>query len=147
VEYPASLQSIRESIDLILLYSSEAPTKLAAVRDTLSVHPLRTTLWPLHVVSFSFFSQNRESFLRFISSLLSITVKIHLATMMRAALQKSGGFASKSMVGKPTSSIGAVRTMAKEIKFGVEGRAAMLRGVDVLADAVQVRLKIRFRIR
>lgn len=26
----------------------------------------------------------------------------------------------------------------KEIKFGVEGRAAMLRGVDLLADAVQV---------
>lgn len=35
---------------------------------------------------------------------------------------------------------GAIRTMAgKEIKFGVEGRAAMLRGVDILADAVQVR--------
>jgi hypothetical protein len=31
------------------------------------------------------------------------------------------------------------RGFAKEIKFGVEGRAAMLRGVDVLADAVQVR--------
>jgi len=28
----------------------------------------------------------------------------------------------------------------KEIKFGVEGRAAMLRGVDILADAVQVTL-------
>ena len=26
----------------------------------------------------------------------------------------------------------------KEIRFGVEGRAAMLRGVDLLADAVQV---------
>mmetsp|Transcript_118027 Transcript_118027/g.330500 ORF Transcript_118027/g.330500 Transcript_118027/m.330500 type:complete len:574 (-) Transcript_118027:147-1868(-) len=36
---------------------------------------------------------------------------------------------------------GAIRTMAgKEIKFGVEGRAAMLRGVDILADAVQVTL-------
>lgn len=34
---------------------------------------------------------------------------------------------------------GAVRGFAKEIKFGVEGRAAMLRGVDTLADAVQVR--------
>lgn len=31
------------------------------------------------------------------------------------------------------------RGFAKEIKFGVEGRAAMLRGVDTLADAVQVR--------
>ena len=28
----------------------------------------------------------------------------------------------------------------KEIKFGVEGRAAMLKGVDTLADAVQVRI-------
>ena len=34
---------------------------------------------------------------------------------------------------------GAIRTMAKEIKFGVEGRAAMLKGVETLADAVQVR--------
>jgi hypothetical protein len=33
------------------------------------------------------------------------------------------------------------RGFAKEIKFGVEGRAAMLRGVDTLADAVQVRTK------
>lgn len=34
------------------------------------------------------------------------------------------------------------RTLAsgKEIKFGVEGRAAMLKGVDMLADAVQVTL-------
>jgi hypothetical protein len=29
--------------------------------------------------------------------------------------------------------------MSKEIKFGVEGRAAMLRGVDLLANTVQVR--------
>merc|ERR1711982_56848 len=28
----------------------------------------------------------------------------------------------------------------KDIKFGVEGRAAMLKGVDLLADAVQVTL-------
>jgi hypothetical protein len=28
----------------------------------------------------------------------------------------------------------------KEIKFGVDGRTAMLRGVDILADAVQVRI-------
>ncbi len=31
------------------------------------------------------------------------------------------------------------RGFAKEIKFGIEGRAAMLKGVDTLADAVQVR--------
>ena len=38
--------------------------------------------------------------------------------------------------------MGATRSMAsgKEIRFGVEGRAAMLKGVDLLADAVQVRL-------
>ena len=37
-----------------------------------------------------------------------------------------------------------VRTMAsgKEIRFGVEGRAAMLRGVDLLADAVQVSYEV-----
>jgi hypothetical protein len=35
----------------------------------------------------------------------------------------------------------SVRGFAKQIKFGVEGRAAMLRGVDTLADAVQVRTK------
>jgi hypothetical protein len=34
---------------------------------------------------------------------------------------------------------GALRHMSKEIKFGVEGRAAMMKGVDTLADAVQVR--------
>ena len=35
---------------------------------------------------------------------------------------------------------GQTRGMSKEIRFGVEGRAAMLRGVDMLADAVQVRM-------
>jgi len=36
--------------------------------------------------------------------------------------------------------IGATRFMSKEIKFGVDGRAAMLNGVNLLADAVQVTL-------
>lgn len=58
--------------------------------------------------------------------------------MMRSALQKSGAYASKAVT-KPRS-IGSVRGMAKEIKFGVDGRAAMLTGVDTLADAVQVTL-------
>ena len=35
-------------------------------------------------------------------------------------------------------SLGSTRGFAKEIKFGVEGRAAMLKGVETLADAVQV---------
>lgn len=39
--------------------------------------------------------------------------------------------------------VGATRGFAKEIKFGVEGRAAMLKGVETLADAVQVRLGSR----
>jgi hypothetical protein len=35
---------------------------------------------------------------------------------------------------------GALRPMSgKVIKFGVDGRAAMLKGVDTLADTVQVR--------
>ena len=33
-----------------------------------------------------------------------------------------------------------VRTFAKDVKFGVEARAAMLEGVERLADAVQVTL-------
>ena len=36
--------------------------------------------------------------------------------------------------------------MSKEIKFGVEGRAAMLKGVDTLADAVQVSLSFLEKI-
>lgn len=55
--------------------------------------------------------------------------------MMQAALRKSS---AKALA--PLTRIGAVRTMSKEIKFGVDGRAAMLRGVDLLADAVQVTL-------
>jgi len=37
-----------------------------------------------------------------------------------------------------SKTMGATRSMSKEIKFGVEGRAAMLKGVNMLADAVQV---------
>ena len=40
------------------------------------------------------------------------------------------------MLPRPTT-----RGFAKEIKFGTEGRAAMLEGVEILADAVQVRVK------
>jgi hypothetical protein len=56
-------------------------------------------------------------------------------TMIRSSLT-----ASKLAQRAVSRRTGAVRTMAgKEILFGVEGRAAMLRGVDMLADAVQVR--------
>ena len=44
-----------------------------------------------------------------------------------------------------SKAIGATRAMSgKEIKFGVEGRAAMLEGVNLLADAVQVSQYICF---
>jgi len=44
------------------------------------------------------------------------------------------------LAARPVSRIGSIRTMAKDIKFGVDGRGAMLKGVDLLADAVQVTL-------
>lgn len=57
--------------------------------------------------------------------------------MMQAAVRKSGASASRRVLG--SSTVGSTRAMSgKEIKFGVEGRAAMLKGVDTLADAVQV---------
>ena len=59
-----------------------------------------------------------------------------MSTLSQAALRNT------TSVTKNVSSklLGSTRTMAsgKEIRFGVEGRAAMLRGVDLLADGVQV---------
>jgi chaperonin GroEL len=53
------------------------------------------------------------------------------ASLKRVAFQQVGAFSSR----------GARRLMSgKEIKFGVDGRAAILKGVDLLADAVQVTL-------
>ena len=49
--------------------------------------------------------------------------------MLRVVIQRSALRATN----------GSIRQMSKEIKFGVEGRAAMLRGVDLLANTVQVR--------
>eukprot|EP00978_Attheya_sp_CCMP212_P019921 scaffold56562_cov53-Attheya_sp.AAC.4 len=57
--------------------------------------------------------------------------------MLQAALKRSAA-ATGSRMASPA--MGATRGMAKEIKFSVEGRAAMLKGVDLLADAVQVTL-------
>ena len=56
------------------------------------------------------------------------------STLSQAALRNTTTQAKNVLLG------GSTRTMAtgKEIRFGVEGRAAMLRGVDLLADAVQV---------
>ena len=56
-------------------------------------------------------------------------------TMIRSALRSS-----KTLSHLGSRQNGSIRLMSgKEIKFGVEGRAAMLKGVDTLADAVQVR--------
>ena len=56
-----------------------------------------------------------------------------LQASLRAASSASRAGASRAMQ--------QIRHMSgKEIKFGVEGRAAMLKGVDLLADAVQVTL-------
>mmetsp|Transcript_11400 Transcript_11400/g.16577 ORF Transcript_11400/g.16577 Transcript_11400/m.16577 type:complete len:588 (-) Transcript_11400:56-1819(-) len=62
--------------------------------------------------------------------------------MMQSALRRSAGSAlRRTPIVSGRYSIGATRLMSgKEIKFGVEGRAAMLKGVDLLADAVQVTL-------
>jgi hypothetical protein len=45
--------------------------------------------------------------------------------------------AFKSNVGRRIQQV-STRSFAKEIRFGVDGRAAMLKGVNTLADAVQV---------
>ena len=55
--------------------------------------------------------------------------------MLRTGLQ-----AGLRAVSRKSNNAGAHRFMSKEIKFGVEGRNAMLVGVNTLADAVQVRL-------
>ena len=58
--------------------------------------------------------------------------------MMRSALKTAGTTSLRNYRGNGQA-IGSVRFMGgKELKFGIEGRAAMLKGVDLLADAVQV---------
>ena len=58
-----------------------------------------------------------------------------MSSISQAALRNTTTQAKNAL-----QQLGSTRTMAtgKEIRFGVEGRAAMLRGVDLLADAVQV---------
>jgi hypothetical protein len=60
--------------------------------------------------------------------------------MLSASAKTSLAVSRSSLQSNASRSVGATRTFAKQIKFGVEGRAAMLRGVDMLADAVQVSL-------
>jgi hypothetical protein len=62
---------------------------------------------------------------------------------MLTSISKSGGAAAMRAAtaarrAASPHAFSATRGFAKEIKFGVDGRAAMLRGVDILADAVQV---------
>jgi hypothetical protein len=67
---------------------------------------------------------------------LPVCILIFLVTnypiMIRSAL-------SNSVTSVTRRQNGSIRQMSKVIKFGVEGRAAILKGVDTLADAVQVR--------
>ncbi len=66
--------------------------------------------------------------------------KINESTM--STLRRAAAFTSSNTTQHISAKLlGSTRTMAggKEIRFGVEGRAAMLRGVDLMADAVQVR--------
>ena len=59
---------------------------------------------------------------------------------MQSLLTRGSSLAARRLATRT----GATRGFAKEIKFGTEGRAAMLRGVEVLADAVQVRTESGF---
>ena len=63
-----------------------------------------------------------------------------MSTPLRRAAALTASTSTKNNISAKLL-LGATRTMAggKEIRFGVEGRAAMLRGVDLMADAVQVR--------
>jgi hypothetical protein len=60
--------------------------------------------------------------------------------MMLSASAKSSLAVSRSSLQNASRTVGGTRGFAKQVKFGVEGRSAMLRGVDMLADAVQVSL-------
>jgi hypothetical protein len=56
--------------------------------------------------------------------------------MLRSGLSKTAARAAARIDSNPN---GGLRFMsAKVIKFGVDGRTAMLKGVETLADAVQV---------
>ena len=94
---------------------------------------------PRHIVKFRGVRLHHSRLVRSLASLLGIVtifeVKPLLNTIMIRSTLKASTLASRRVA----RNNGAIRTMAKEIKFGVEGRAAMLKGVETLADAVQVR--------
>ena len=58
--------------------------------------------------------------------------------MLRSIAKKSQTLSSGLVTSKKPLFAQRSMASAKEIKFGVEGHAAMLRGVNILADAVQV---------
>ena len=58
--------------------------------------------------------------------------------MLVSAKSKTAAVAAARRMANSLQNGGASRFMSKEIKFGVDGRAAMLNGVNLLADAVQV---------
>lgn len=60
--------------------------------------------------------------------------------MLVSAKSRTAAVAAARRMANSLQNGGASRFMSKEIKFGVEGRAAMLNGVNLLADAVQVTL-------
>lgn len=60
--------------------------------------------------------------------------------MLVSTKSRTAAIAAARRMTNSLQSGGASRFMSKEIKFGVEGRAAMLNGVNLLADAVQVSL-------
>ena len=61
--------------------------------------------------------------------------------MLQASLRAASSGSSSASRAGASRAMQQIRHMSgKEIKFGVEGRAAMLKGVDLLADAVQVTL-------
>jgi hypothetical protein len=81
----------------------------------------------------------RHLFLAFLS--------LSLSKMLTSMLSKNGAAAMRAAAAArraPPHAFTASRGFAKDIKFGVDGRAAMLRGVDILADAVQVSLVYSF---
>ena len=81
-----------------------------------------------------FFFRSRNKIFLIITNRLGHSSKQQSVKMMRSALH-----AVRSASRMPPRAVGATRFMsAKDIKFGVDGRAAMLKGVNTLADAVQV---------
>ena len=47
-------------------------------------------------------------------------------------------FRASRMLGRPMGQVLASRSMAKDVRFGADVRKEMLKGVDVLANAVSV---------